>query len=80
MDVLAFAKSFSSSEQAIQFIEDVTKLLIRFPLSQTRKDYLLATLLDGAAVYDWSTNDPQAKTRLEKFFKALMRLPEFQLS
>lgn len=80
MDVLAFAKSFSSSEQAIQFIEDVTKLMIRFPLSQTRKDYLLATLLDGAAFYDWSTNDPQAKTRLEKFFKALMRLPEFQLS
>jgi len=80
MDAVAFAKSFPSSEQAVQFVDDVTKTLIQFPLSQTRKDSLLATMLDGAAVYDWSTADPQAKTRLEKFFKALMRLPEFQLS
>lgn len=79
-DVVAYARSFSSSEKSVQFVEEVTKQLIQFPLSQARKDFLLATLLDGAAVYDWSTYDPQAKTRLEKFFKALMRLPEFQLS
>lgn len=80
MDVVTYARTYLSSEQAVQFIEDVTKQLIQFPLSQARKDSLLSTMLDGAAVYDWSTYDPNAKTRLEKFFKALMRLPEFQLS
>jgi len=80
MDVIAFSRTFPSSEQAVQFVEDVTKVLIQFPLSQARKDSLLATLLDGAAVYDWSTYSTGASTRLEKFFKALMRLPEFQLS
>ncbi len=79
-DVVAYARSFQSSENAVQLVEDVTKQLIQFPLSKARKDSLLSTLLDGAAVYDWSTYDPQSKTRLEKFFKALMRLPEFQLS
>jgi uncharacterized protein (DUF1800 family) len=85
MDVIAYARSFNSpgnpvSENAIQFVEAVTKQLIQFPLSQARKDTLLSIMLDGSAVYDWSTYSTGASTRLEKFFKALMRLPEFQLS
>jgi len=80
MDVVAYARTYSSSEQAVQFVADVTKQLIQFPLSEARKDSLLATLLDGAAVYDWSTYSTGADKRLQNFFKALMRLPEFQLS
>jgi len=80
LDALTYARSYSSSEQAVQFIEDVTKQLIQFPLSQARKDSLLSIMLDGSAVYDWSTYSVGASTRLEKLFKALMRLPEFQLS
>jgi hypothetical protein len=49
-------------------------------LSENRKEYLLNTLLDGAEVYDWSTADPQAENRLKMFFKALMRLSEYQLT
>jgi len=84
IDVLTFSRSFPSaippSENAVQFIEEVTQVLIQFPLSQARKDFLLASLLDGTAVQNWSTYATGASTRLEKFFKALMRLPEFQLS
>ena len=84
MDVLTYARSYPSGqaghENAVQFVEDVTKQLIQFPLSQARKDSLLSTMLDGTAVANWTTYSPGADTRLQKFFKALMRLPEFQLS
>ncbi|MEW6652444.1 MAG: DUF1800 domain-containing protein [Bacteroidota bacterium] len=80
IDVLTYARSYPSAENAVQFVEDVTKVLIQFPLSKTRKDFLLASLLDGTAVQNWSTHSPGASTRLAKFFTALMRLPEFQLS
>jgi uncharacterized protein (DUF1800 family) len=80
IDVLTYARSYPSAENAVQFVEDISKVLIQFPLSQARKDYLLASLLDGTAVQNWSTYSTGASTRLEKFFKALMRLPEFQLS
>lgn len=80
VDVVSYARTYSSSENAVNFINDVTSQLLQFPLSQKRKDELLKTMLDGAAVYDWSTYDPQAGSRLGKFFKALMRLPEYQLS
>ncbi len=80
VDSLAYARTYSSSENAVQFIDDVTKVLIQFPLSQIRKDELLAALLDGTVVQNWSTYSSGASTRLDKFFKALMRLPEFQLS
>jgi uncharacterized protein (DUF1800 family) len=80
VDALTYARSYSSSEDAVQFVNDVTEQLIRFPLSQTRKDYLLTTLLDGTTVSNWSTYVQGASTRIEKFFKALMKLPEFQLS
>ncbi|MEW6006033.1 MAG: DUF1800 domain-containing protein [Stygiobacter sp.] len=80
VDILNYARSFPSSENAVQFIEDVTKLLFQFPLSQNKKDYLLSSLLDGTAVQNWSTYNTGATSRLSKFFIALMRLPEFQLS
>lgn len=80
VDVLPFARSFSSSENAIQFVEDTVKLLVPYPLSQIRKDSLLLILLDGTAVENWSTNSTNAAKRLENYFKALMRLPEYQLS
>ncbi|OVE79081.1 hypothetical protein BVY01_03515 [bacterium I07] len=80
VDVLGFAREFPSSENAEEFVNEVTQSLIQFPISETRIQSLLETLLDGAAPYDWSTYDPQAESRLQKFFMALMRLPEFQLS
>lgn len=80
IDVLTYARSYPSSENAVQFVQDVTNVLIQYPLSQARKDFLLTSLLDGTTAQNWSTYSTGASTRLGKFFTALMRLPEFQLS
>jgi hypothetical protein len=80
LNLVEYARTFSSSEDAAQLIDDIARIFLQFPLSENRKEYLLNTLLDGAAVYDWSTNDPLAEDRLKLFFKALMRLSEYQLS
>ena len=80
LNLVEFARTFSNPEDAILLIDDIAKVFLQYPLSDSRKEYLLNTLLDGAALYDWSTNDPQAENRLKMFFKALMRLSEYQLS
>jgi len=80
IDFVEYARTFPSAEDAIQLIDDIAKIFLQFPLSENRKQYLLDTLLDGAEVYDWSTNDPLAEDRLKLFFKALLRLSEYQLS
>lgn len=80
LNLVEYARTFSSAEDAVQLIADISKIFLQYPLSDNRKEYLLTTLLDGAEVYDWSTSDPQAENRLKLFFKALMRLSEYQLS
>ena len=80
LDILEYARTFDSSENAIQFVDDVTDLFLSYELSENRKKYLLDTLLDGAEVYDWSTYNENSKARLESFFKALCRLSEYQLT
>ncbi|MCW9064954.1 MAG: DUF1800 domain-containing protein, partial [Ignavibacteriaceae bacterium] len=80
IDLVEYARTFPSSEDAVQLIDDISKFFLQFPLSENRREYLLTTLLDGAEVYDWSTSDPLAEDRLKLFFKALMRLSEYQLS
>ncbi len=76
---LDYARSFSSSEDAVQLIKDITDLMVRFPLSTTKKAFLLDTLLDGTIVANWSTNTPMADIRIQKLMRAIMRLPEYQL-
>jgi hypothetical protein len=80
INFVEYVRTFPSSEDAVQLIDDLAKIFLQFPLSENRKQYLLDTLLDGAEVYDWSTSDPLAEDRLKLFFKALMRLSEYQLS
>lgn len=79
ISAVPFARTFATSENAPLFIEDCCTFLCEYPLSTARKESLLATLLDGTTVANWSTFDPLADTRLRSFYKALMRLPEFQL-
>lgn len=80
LNILEYARTFDSSENAIQFVDDVTELFLSYQISDNRKKYLLDTLLDGAEVYDWSTYNENSKARLESFFKALCRLSEYQLT
>jgi len=80
LNLVEFVRTFPDPEDAVKLIDDISKIFLQYPLSENRREYLLRTLLDGAEVYDWSTNDPQAEDRLKQFFKALMRLSEYQLS
>jgi len=80
IDIVEFARTFESSENANQFIEDTTNHFFSYKISENRKQYLLDSLLDGAEVYDWSTYNENSKTRLESFFKNLCRLSEYQLT
>ena len=79
VDALAFARSFPSAENAAALVNDVCSQLLRYPLSNSKKSFLLNTLLEGASPADWSTSSPMALNRIKNFLKALMRLPEFQL-
>jgi uncharacterized protein (DUF1800 family) len=76
---LDFARSFTSAENAVKFIDDISNLFFAIPLSERKRKLLLDTMLDGTVVSNWSTNTPGADKRLEKLYRALMRLPEFQM-
>lgn len=83
---LAFVRAFNTkqnpelSEDAAKLVEEISSYFVQFPLSQQRKNFLLQTLLDGTIVSNWSTNTPMADVRIQKFLRAMMRLPEFQLA
>lgn len=79
VDSLAYARSFSSSENAAALVNDICLHLIRYPLSSSKKTFLLNTLLDGSSPSEWSTNNPMAGKRISNCLIALMRLPEYQL-
>jgi uncharacterized protein (DUF1800 family) len=79
-DSLAYIKSFKTSEDAVKLVDDLVALMVRFPLSATKKKFLLDTLLDGTVVTNWSTSTPMADARIQRLLKAIMRLPEYQLA
>lgn len=79
LDPIVFARTFSTSEKANEFVTELIGLALRFPLSDTRRKFLLDTLLDGTIVANWSTYFVNSDARINKFLKALMRLPEYQL-
>ncbi len=76
---LDYARSFKSSEDAPQFVKDVTGLLLAVAPTADKEKLLVDTLLDGTVAANWSTNTPMADVRIQTFLKAVMRLPEYQL-
>jgi uncharacterized protein (DUF1800 family) len=79
LDPIPFARTFPTSEKANEFVDEIVGLALRFPLSDTRRKFLLDTLLDGTIVANYNTYIANTDTRINKFLKALMRLPEYQL-
>ncbi len=77
---LTYARSFSNSEKAVLFVNDVIDSLLLFPITDTKRQFLLDTLLDGTLAANWSTYTPQADARIVRLLKAIMRLPEYQLN
>jgi uncharacterized protein (DUF1800 family) len=76
---LTYARSYASAEDASQFVAEVSRFVVQFPLSKVRQDFLLETLLSGTVAANWSTFTPMADTRIANFIKVLLRLPEYQL-
>jgi uncharacterized protein (DUF1800 family) len=74
-----YAQTFTNSEKAVEFVEDVCKLFLAFPITAKKKAFLLETLLAGTIVTNYSTYSPGVSANLLQFFRAVMRLPEFQL-
>jgi uncharacterized protein (DUF1800 family) len=79
LNALDHARSFNSSESAIKFIDEIAEVFFSLPLSTQKKKILLETLLEGTIPENYSTYTPMAELRLQKLYKSIMRLPEFQL-
>jgi uncharacterized protein (DUF1800 family) len=86
IDVRAFANHSSDPSDPDQLIDDVTALLLRYPLSTTSKDYVKTNfLLNNTAdetiwTNAWNTNNNTViDSSLKNMFRFIMNLPEFHL-
>ncbi len=78
VDSMAFARSFGV-EKATELVDSFTAHLLRYPLDEATRDYLITVLIGTADPDDWSLNYPGAETQVKQCLVELMRLPEFQL-
>ncbi len=79
VSAVPFAQLFPSPNNAIALVDDIAAHLVALPLSASRRQVLLDTLLQGIELYDWSINDPQAPSRIEGLLKVIFRMAEAQL-
>lgn len=86
LDLKAFAASSSDPSNPDQLVEDVTSLMLRYPLTITSKQYVKNNFLinntgdNSVWTTAWNSNNaPVIKTSLDKMFTFLMNLPEYHL-
>jgi uncharacterized protein (DUF1800 family) len=86
IDTRAFANYSTDPANPDQLINDVTALLLRYPLSVNSKNYIKRRFLlnntadDTIWINAWNSNDNTViNTSLQEMFKFLMNLPEFHL-
>ena len=86
IDIRAFANYSSNPANPNQLIDDVTALLLRYPLSATSKTYVKTRFLLNNTTDDtiwtnaWNSNNAAViNPSLQELFKFLMNLPEFHL-
>ena len=87
IDTRAFAMHSSDPANPNQLIDDITSLLLRYPLSNNSKNYIKQRFLLSNTTDDtlwtnaWNTsNNDFINASLAEMFKFLMNLPEFHLS
>jgi uncharacterized protein (DUF1800 family) len=87
LDVRAFANYSSNPADPNQLINDITALLLRYPLSTSSKTYtknrflLNNTSNDTVWTNAWNSNNVTViNASLNELFKFIMNLPEFHLS
>jgi uncharacterized protein (DUF1800 family) len=80
LDVKAFADQFSDFDDAQVLVDEMTRFLLNTAPSAKERETLLATMLNGSPVYEWSSlDDSQRVDRIELYLKALFQLAKFQL-
>jgi uncharacterized protein (DUF1800 family) len=86
LDLRAFANYSTAPSNPNQLVNDVTALLLRYPLSTNSKNYVKNRFLlnntnnDAVWTAAWnSNNNTVINTSLNELFKFIMNLPEFHL-
>lgn len=86
LDLPSFAGLSSDPANPNQLIDDITALMLRYPLSASSKSYIKNNFLINNTGDDmiwtnaWNSNNTVfIKTSLDKMFKFLMNLPEYHL-
>jgi hypothetical protein len=79
VDSMALARSFGVSK-ATDLVDNFTTHLLRYPIDEATRDYLITVLVGTADPNDWSLDYPGAETQVKQCLVELMRLPEFQLT
>ena len=78
-DLVGFVKSFPDPYDAAKLVRDMGECLMPFKVDSDREELFLATLLEGADVYDWDPDDRDALRRISNLVKLIFELPEYQL-
>ncbi len=79
-DVVGFVKAFPKPYDAEELVRALGECLTPFPVDEDRQDMFLATLLEGADVYDWNPDDLAAPRRIKNILKLIFELPDYQLN
>jgi uncharacterized protein (DUF1800 family) len=86
IDVRAFANLSGNPSNPNQLIDDITGLILRYPLSATSKNYIKQNFLinntnnDSVWTNAWNTNNTAViDPSLRNMFTFIMNLPEFHL-
>jgi uncharacterized protein (DUF1800 family) len=78
VDAMALARSFGV-DKAPDLIDSFTAHLLRYPIDEATRDFLMTVLIGSADPNDWSLNYPGADKQVKDCLVQIMRLPEFQL-
>jgi len=78
VDAMALARSFGVTK-ATELIDSFTAHLLRYPIDEATRDFLITVLVGSADPDDWSLNYPGADRQVKDCLVQIMRLPEFQL-
>ena len=78
VNAMAFARSFEVNK-ATDLVDSFAAHLLRYPLDEATRDFLITVLVGSADPNDWSLDYPGADTQVKQCLVQIMRLPEFQL-
>lgn len=79
IDALTFSRSFGV-DSPHQLVDEWIKHVLPFAVDPETKEFLLATLVEGAEEADWSLDYPGVTDRIKNCLAQIVRLPEYQLT